>query len=178
MPPLDWWMAYDHVTTLRCHSVSSIGCQLLNESSANCACLSTSRSSVKRQSIWKTSWLPSPMFHRGQRFTKLWRGTFSYRGLASSSGRGRCSSALWKLFCSRRHTMFDFSAFTYRFYSQTVLVLFFFSMPDIAMRRRSICRRRTKSIVVFVICIFIWTASIPHCELPIPVGLCVPWTAL
>jgi len=96
----------------------------------------------------------------------------SYRGLASSSGRGRfpsllhkrgivfqqtskcCvpllhSSALWKQFCSGRHTMFDFSAFTYRFYSQTVPVLTFFNVPDIVMRRRSICRRRTKSIVVF-----------------------------
>jgi len=45
--------------------------------------------------------------------------------------------------------MFDFSAFTYRFYSQTVPVLSFFN-ADIVMRRRSICRRRTKSIVVFV----------------------------
>jgi len=33
--------------------------------------------------------------------------------------------------------MFDFSAFTYRFYSQTVPVLsFFFNVPDIVMRRR------------------------------------------
>jgi len=49
--------------------------------------------------------------------------------------------------------MFDFSAFIYRFYSQTVPVLSFFIVfyvPDIVMRRRSICRRRTKSIVVFV----------------------------
>jgi len=46
--------------------------------------------------------------------------------------------------------MFDFSALTYRFYSQTVPVLSFFNVPDIVMRRRSICRRRTKSIVVFV----------------------------
>jgi len=46
--------------------------------------------------------------------------------------------------------MFDFSAFTYRFYSQTVPVLSLFSVPDIVMRRRSICRRRSKSIVVFV----------------------------
>jgi len=46
--------------------------------------------------------------------------------------------------------MFDFLAFTYLFYSQTVTVLSFFSVPDIVMRRRSICRRRTKSIVVFV----------------------------
>jgi len=45
----------------------------------------------------------------------------------------------------------DFLAFTYRFYSQTVLVLLSFSVPDIVMRRRSICRRRTKSIVVIVI---------------------------
>jgi len=29
----------------------------------------------------------------------------------------------------------------------------FFSVPDIVMRRHSICRRRTKSIVVFCICI-------------------------
>jgi len=46
--------------------------------------------------------------------------------------------------------MFDFSASTYRFYSQAVPVLSLFNVPDIAMRRRSICRRRTKSIVVFV----------------------------
>jgi len=46
--------------------------------------------------------------------------------------------------------MFDFSAFIYRFYSQTVPVLSFFSVPDIVMRRRSIFRRCTKSIVVFV----------------------------
>jgi len=46
--------------------------------------------------------------------------------------------------------MFDFSALTYRFYSQTVPVLSFFNVPDIVMRRRSICRRSTKSIVVFV----------------------------
>jgi len=46
--------------------------------------------------------------------------------------------------------MFDFSAFKYRFCSQTVPVLSFFSVPDIVMRRRCICRRRTKSIVVFV----------------------------
>jgi len=121
----------------------------------------------------KPSWLPSQMFHRSQRFAKLWRGTLSYQGLASSSERGRfpsllhkrgivfqltskrCvlllhSSALWKLFCSGRHTMFDFSAFTYRFYSQTVPVLSFFSVPDTVMRRRSIFRRHTKSIVVFV----------------------------
>jgi len=51
--------------------------------------------------------------------------------------------------------MFDFSAFTYRIYSQTVPVLSFFSVPDI-MRRRSICRRRTKSIVVFV---FVFVSS-------------------
>jgi len=143
-----------------------------------CACLSPSRSSVKRQCIWKTSWLPSPMFHRSQRFVKLWRGTLSYRGLTSSSGwerfpsllhkRGivfqqtskRCalllhSSALWKHFCSGRHAMFDFSAFTYRFYSHTVPVLSIFSVPDIVMRHRSICRRRTKSIVVFVLYLYL-----------------------
>jgi len=97
----------------------------------------------------KPYWLPSRMFHRGQRFVMLWRGTLSYRGLASSSERGRfpsllhkrgivfqltlkrCvlllhSSALWKLFCSGRHTMFDFLVFTYHFYSQTVPVLSFF----------------------------------------------------
>jgi len=67
------------------------------------------------------------------------------------------SSALWKLFCSGRHTMFDFSAFTYRFWSQTVPVLSLFSVPDIVMRRRSICRRRTKSIVVFVVFVLVVT---------------------
>jgi len=46
-------MAYDHVTTLCRHSGSSIGCRLLNKSSTNCACLSTSRSSIKRQCIEK-----------------------------------------------------------------------------------------------------------------------------
>jgi len=46
--------------------------------------------------------------------------------------------------------MFDFSAFTCRFYSRTVPVLSFFSVPDIVMRRCSIRRRRTKPIVVFV----------------------------
>jgi len=55
-----------------------------------------------------------------------------------------------KTFLSGRHTMFDFLTVTYRFYSQTVPVLLFFSVPDIVMRHRSICRRRTKSIVVFV----------------------------
>jgi len=55
--------------------------------------------------------------------------------------------------------MFDFSAFTYRFYSQTVPVLSFSNVPDIVMRRRSICRRRTKSIVVFV---FVFIFSIKH----------------
>jgi len=49
--------------------------------------------------------------------------------------------------------MFDFLAFTYRFYNQTVPVLLSFSVPDIVMRRRSICRRRTKSIVVIAIVI-------------------------
>jgi len=53
MPPLDWWTAYDQVTTLHRRSGSSIGCRLLNELSKNCACLSTSRSSVKRQCTWK-----------------------------------------------------------------------------------------------------------------------------
>jgi len=48
--------------------------------------------------------------------------------------------------------MFDFLAFTYRCYSQTVLVLLSFSVPDIVMRRRSICRRRTKPIVAIVNC--------------------------
>jgi len=28
---------------------------------------------VHHSRIWKTSWLPSRMFHRGQRFAKLWR---------------------------------------------------------------------------------------------------------
>jgi len=55
-----------------------------------------------------------------------------------------------KTFCSGRHTMFDFSAFTYRFYPQTVPVLSFYSVPDIVMRRRSICRRRTIVVFVFV----------------------------
>jgi len=50
--------------------------------------------------------------------------------------------------------MFDFSAFTYRFYLQTVPVLSFFNVPDIVMRRRSICRRRTKSIVVLYCIVF------------------------
>jgi len=54
------------------------------------------------------------------------------------------SSALWNLFCSGRHTMFDLSAFICRFYSQTVPVILSFSMPDIVMRRRSICRRCNK----------------------------------
>jgi len=46
--------------------------------------------------------------------------------------------------------MISFSASTYRSYSQTVPVLSCFSVPDIVMRRSSICRRRTKLIVVFV----------------------------
>jgi len=56
--------------------------------------------------------------------------------------------------------MFDFSAITYRFYSQTVPVLSFFNVPNIVMRRRSICRRRTKSIVVFV---FVFQISLLSC---------------
>jgi len=47
--------------------------------------------------------------------------------------------------------MFDFLAFTYCFYSQTVPVILSFSVPDIVMRRRSICKRCTKSIIVIVI---------------------------
>jgi len=45
--------------------------------------------------------------------------------------------------------MFDFLAL----YSKTVPVLLSFSVPDIVMRRRSICRLRTKSIVVIAIVI-------------------------
>jgi len=106
--------------------------------------------------------------------SKLWRGTLSYRGLASSSQRGDGvfrrsstssstsvesssnyrpqnvaffssllhSSALWKLFCSGRHYTICLISrpIGYRFYSQTVPVLSFFSVLDIVMRRRSICR--------------------------------------
>jgi len=49
------------------------------------------------------------------------------------------------------HTMFDFSAFTYRFYSQTVPMFLSFNVPDIVMRHRSIHRRRTKSIILIAI---------------------------
>jgi len=93
----------------------------------------------------------------------------SYRGLASSSGRGRFpsllhkrgivfqqtsklllhSSALWKRFCSGRHTTFDFSALLLS--NCSGFIVLGYSVPDIVMRRRSICRRRTKSIVVFVL---------------------------
>jgi len=56
----------------------------------------------------------------------------------------------------------DFSAFTYRLYSQTVPVISFFSVPDIAMRRRSIWMRRTKSIVVFVFVFEWWICIVTH----------------
>jgi len=68
--------------------------------------------------------------------------------------------------------MFDFSAFTFRFYSQTVPVLSFFNVPDIVMHCRSICRRRTKSIVVVVV-VLIWfyIISIVHLNLLRNIGI-------